>query len=313
MSLRALRIALLAALALSAFVPAVSQAKVIVGIGEQNPGMFSDPAYAHLGIKNARIVAAWDQLKYDEDREALDRWIDEAQRTGTQVMISITRSRDDSRKRIAPSVAQYKAQIKAYLKRYPFVKTYIPWNEANHCSQPLCRKPALAAKYFDTIKGLCRSCKVVAADVLDDKNMIQWIKDFKKAAKKKPTIWGIHNYVDANRFETKGTKALIKATKSGEIWFTETGGLVYRKNPSQIKFPGNVPHQAKATKYVFSKLVKLNTRIKRVYLYHWNQPGNPDAGWDSGLVDRFGKPRPAFRVVEAYLGKAKFARQAAKA
>ena len=37
----------------------------------------------------------------------------------------------------------------------------------------------------------------------------------------------------------------------GKIWFTETGGLVVRRNGSRIAFPGNKKHAAKATKQVF--------------------------------------------------------------
>ena len=49
-------------------------------------------------------------------------------------------------------------------------------------------------------------------------------------------IWGLHNYIDANRFRTRGTRALLRAVK-GDVWFTETGGLVVRRNGSTVEFP----------------------------------------------------------------------------
>ena len=49
-------------------------------------------------------------------------------------------------------------------------------------------------------------------------------------------IWGLHNYIDANRFRTTGTRSLLRAVP-GEVWFTETGGLVVRNNGSPVEFP----------------------------------------------------------------------------
>ena len=43
----------------------------------------------------------------------------------------------------------------------------------------------------------CRSCRIVAADVLDSRDMLGWIKTFKRYAPK-ARIWGLHNYKDAN-------------------------------------------------------------------------------------------------------------------
>ena len=92
---------------------------------------------------------------------------------------------------------------------------------------------------------------MVAADVLDTPTMPAWVREFRRTARNDKIIWGLHNYIDANRFRTTGTKALLKAAPKGKIWFTETGGLVVRRNRSRIAFPGNKKHAAKATKQVF--------------------------------------------------------------
>ena len=60
---------------------------------------------------------------------------------------------------------------------------------------------------------------------------------FQKAVGKRRVIWGLHNYIDANRFRTRGTKALLQAVK-GDIWFTETGGLVKRTQRLEGRAPG---------------------------------------------------------------------------
>ena len=111
-------------------------------------------------------------------------------------------------------------------------------------------------------------------------NMTSWVKAFRRAAKVEPRYWGLHNYIDANRLRTTGTRRLLKAVK-GQIWFTETGGIVSRTNRRKVTFPESAEHAAKATRFLFDDLVPLSRRITRVYLYHWNSDPGPKT-WDSG-------------------------------
>jgi hypothetical protein len=145
--------------------------------------------------------------------------------------------------------------------------------------------------------------------VLDTSDMAQWLHRFKARSRENPRIWGLHNYLDANRFRTTGTRAMLSTVK-GEIWFTETGGLVHRKNTSPIRFPDSPSHAAKATAWVLGTLARLSPRIRRIYLYHFQNQG-PEATWDSGILDPNGRPRPAFRVVQRYVAKVEKSRPAA--
>jgi hypothetical protein len=52
---------------------------------------------------------------------------------------------------------------------------------------------------------------------------------------------------------------------------------------------------AKDESFLFS-LAKKFPRITRIYHYQWQ--GVPTAGWDSGLLDQFGNPRPAYYIVQ---------------
>jgi len=105
---------------------------------------------------------------------------------------------------------------------------------------------------------------------------------------------------------------MLRAVK-GTIWFTETGGLVQRY---QRKRPGkrarwvrhSLRHAADATRHVF-RLAALSPRIRRVYLYHWMPATAKGATWDSALINRWGRPRPAYRVVRSYLLRTRAARR----
>jgi hypothetical protein len=157
------------------------------------------------------------------------------------------------------------------------------------------------AAYWRKLTRECPGCRILAAEVLDMPNMTSWVKAFRRAAKVEPRYWGIHNYIDANRLRTTGTRRLLKAVK-GQVWFTETGGIVSRTNRRKVTFPESAEHAAMATRFLFDDLIPLSRRITRVYLYHWNSEPGPKT-WDSGLIGPTGKPRPAYRVLQRVLAR----------
>ena len=281
----------------------------VVGIGEQNPVMFSSPYFKALKIKHVRVVTAWDSLRHRWSRDALDAYMLDAREAGVNVLLGFGHARSKKRKvrRHVPSVREFTKEFLKYKKRYPWQKEWLTWNEANHCGEPTCHKARRVARFFNNMRHNCYGCTVVAADVLDTPTMPAWVREFRRTARDDKVIWGLHNYIDANRFRTKGTKALLKAAPKGKIWFTETGGLVVRRNGSRIAFPGNRKHAAKATKQVF-KLARLSKRIRRVYIYHWTPQLTKLPTWDSALMDPRGKPRPAYQVLKRFIQR--FAREA---
>jgi len=294
--MRALLLGVLLAIAVAAPAQAAQRKQPpipVIGIGEQNPEMFASPYFRALGVRHARVITAWDSLRHRWSRDQLDSYMFAAHAAGVQVLLGFGHSRSKKYKvrRRVPSVRVFTREFLKYKKRYPWQKEWLTWNEANHCGEPTCHKPERVARFFNNIRHNCYGCTVVAADVLDSPTMKPWIREFRKVARSDKVIWGLHNYIDANRFRTEGTRALLKAAPKGQVWFTETGGLVVRRNGSKIAFPGNKRHAAKATKQVF-KLARLSKRIRRVYIYHWMPQRTRLPTWDSALVDPRGKPRP---------------------
>ncbi len=130
------------------------------------------------------------------------------------------------------------------------MRDYSAWNEANHTSQPTSKKPKMAARYYNAMRQDCRSCTIVAADVLDSKDMLAWVKKFKRYAPS-ARIWGLHNYKDAN--DAAGTtKLLLKAVK-GQVWLTETGGIL-RLKPSDGSRGGRKHTKGEQAKAVVARL-----------------------------------------------------------
>jgi hypothetical protein len=290
---------ILVAAALLALAPAAAHAaSPVVAVGDQHPAMFSDPHWRALHLTDTRYVAPWDVLQSRRDLAALDAYLNAANQANVRVLLSLGHARKRRLRKVLPSVAEYARTFRAIHARYPQITDFEVWNEENLCSQPTCRHPARAARYYNAIRNSCWDCRIVAADLLDTATVGTWVKAFRKVAKG-PLIWGLHNYIDANLLSLHATQRFLKLTR-GPVWFTETGGLVKRKNHSRIRFPQGIKHAVKATAWVF-KLAALSPRVKRVYFYEWMPDPNKHATWDSALVDRRGRPRPALAILRSWL------------
>ncbi len=294
-------LAVLAGALPSAASAAPTERRVPVGISDQSPATFSAALFGPLGIRYGRYVTPWNvATKPDSDpAKALDAWLEAARTAGVKPLISFEHLTTDDCPRVCtkPSDAAYRKAFRAFRAAYPDVLSISPWNEANHMAQPTYKRPDLAARYYHVVKRECPQCQVVAADVLDLKNMEAWLEAFVEAAPD-ARLWGMHNYGDANRFRTSGIETYLRTVK-GSIWLTETGAITaFTTAAGKVSFKRSDTRAAKAMTYLFDTLVPSSTRIKRVYVYNWGS--DPNNRWDTGLVDHKGKPRPVYDIVKRY-------------
>jgi hypothetical protein len=282
--------------------PVTGKLNTKIGIADQKAEVFDDENLGEMGFGYARRSVAWDALRYADQRADLDAWVKGARLMEVEPLITLARSgKTTGRLYRPPTTAQYLREFLRLRKRYPKVKTWSAWNEANMCGVGTCRKPELVARYYNLIRRNCLGCKVVAADLLDQPNMVGWVRDFRRAARVEPKYWGLHGYIDANRFQTTRTASLLKAVR-GEVWLTEIGGLVARRNRSLVKLPQGKAHAGRVTRFIFDRLARLDRRVARIYVYHWRSSTRRDS-WDSGLIGADGRPRPALAIVKRALGQ----------
>ena len=292
-------------LALFAAAPAAeAKPQYRVGMGDQSPAMFSNPSWRSLKLKRVRYIVPWDGVRHSAQRTEIDAFVAAARFRRQEILISFSARRgcfDGRYSRAArcrpPTPGAFRKAYLAFKRRYSDIRTYSPWNEANHVSQPTYRRPRLAAAYYEVVRRACPKCRIVALDVLDSSNMIGYVQQFRRHASDRARIWGIHNYADVNRRRDRMTRAMLR-TVPGEVWMTETGGLV-AFGPN---FPYSLSRAAARTRDLFRladafdrRRSGLRSRISRVYPYQWT--GVPrGARFDAGLVNPNGSPRPAFRV-----------------
>lgn len=274
-----------------------SDAPPVVGISDNKPDMFSSPLFADLGVRHARLITPYDAALTEPDR--LRAWLDGARASGIEPHVAFQHRRQDRCPELPctlPSVAEYVAAFRAFRTQHPDVRSFTPWNEANHKTQPTFRNPARAAGYYRAIRTRCGGCRVVGADVLGNDGALGWVRRFRAALKVDPILWGLHNYADVNDGGTAATDEFLNAVP-GEVWLTETGGIVgfLERNGAVIR-PFSERRARDATLRLLELMQAQRRRVTRAYVYHWST-GTEFNRFDAGLVRSDGTARPAFGVL----------------
>jgi hypothetical protein len=288
---------------------AEARVNIRVGIGDQQAGMFDQPAFARLHIRRVRYFIPWNAMRNPGLVGAADAFVWRARRAHASVFLHI--SSDDLRIKRArlPSVGAYRSQMRRLVRHFRRlgVREFGTWNEANHASQPTYRSPRRAASFFKvlwrTVKGRCPSCAVVALDVLDQPGVTRYVRRFYRSLsrryRRRASLVGIHNYGDVNRRRSTYTRSIIRTVRRYNrrttIWFTETGGIV--------KFGRAWPCSQTRARNRLRTMFRLARRFRarRLYVYNWSGAGC-SARFDAGLVNPDGSPRPGYRYLRRALG-----------
>jgi hypothetical protein len=181
----------------------------------------------------------------------------------------------------------------AFVARFPQVRTYTTWNEANHESQPVASRPELVAGYYEQLRAACPTCTIVAGDVLDSGSYINWLQRFQAATDTDPRLWGLHNYGGVTYGTTEGTDAVLRAV-SGSLWIEETGGIVVLRNGVRDTLHYDETRAAACIYRAFS-ILATRPRITRMYVYHWRSGAT--SRFDAGLARPDGSLRPSYAAM----------------
>jgi hypothetical protein len=292
--------------------PGPAGATYRIGVGEQSPQMFESPAWQQLRLHHVRYLVPWD-WEHGGSAAEVDAFMTSARLRRQRVLVTFTARRgcyaDGRYSRAAacraPSARAYRASVRAFDDRYPWVRTYSAWNEVNHISQPTFRRPRVAVRYYRALRRLRRGrgFRVMAADVLDTADMQHYLRRFLRSAPGRPRLWGLHNYQDVNHRTSADTRSMLD-TVPGEVWLTETNGIVKFGDSRQFRYSES--RAARCTRWMFrladrydSRRRGMRSKIMRLYVYNWfGAP--PGARFDAGLVDPDGTPRASYFVVQGY-------------
>ena len=93
------------------------------------------------------------------ERAELDAYLQAARAAGVRVLLGFGHSRDPLQAHTAAvGASASSASSSQFRARYPWVRDYLTWNEANHCSQPTCKQPeargAVLPRAAQALRGL---------------------------------------------------------------------------------------------------------------------------------------------------------------
>jgi hypothetical protein len=274
----------------------------LTGIGDQHTEMFTNPLWQQLHTKIVRYVAPYDAVSHSYSLGLAAAFIHAAEAQHEQVLVAFYHSEYTPTK--LPNLRSYQRDVQKFVKLFPHVRQYEAWDESNRGNEPpLFSSPSAArtAQYYQQLLRVCKGCTVIGLDVLDAyyiQPTLQYIAEFKQEIGKletiMPSIWGLHNYSDVNRLEGWRTREIVRAL-GGQVWLTETGGIV--------KFGGSFPNNrgsgltraAKVLKFMFA-VAGAESHIKRLYIYDWNG-GTASTRFDAGLTNARERPREGYVVV----------------
>lgn len=285
-------------------------ASYITGIGDEHAQMFSEPLFQQLHTKIVRYIAPYDAVIHSYSLDQAIVFIRAAEAQHEQVLVAFYHSEYTPLK--MPSVAQYKHDVEKFVRRFPYVKQYQSWDEANrgYISGVLASPSAsAAAQYYQALIRVCKGCTALGLDVLDAQDIgptLEYISEFKREIGRlrtiMPKIWGLHNYSDINRLESWRTHDLVNAL-GGQVWLTETGGIVQFGGAFPNSHGSGLTRSAKVLKYMFAVAGSI-PQIKRLYVYDWTG-GNSRTRFDAGLMNAHDQPRPGYVVICKQLHGAK--------
>jgi len=279
------------------------------GIADEGTEMFSDPLWQQLHTHITRYIAPYDTAVRGYSLMKATAWIHAAEAQHQQVLVAFYHSEYTPTR--MPSIGTYEQDTKKFMQLFPRVHLYQPWNETNrgnvrYTYEKFNSPTAVeSAKYYQALRHVCPKCTILGLDILDQNQVgptLAYVAEFKAELRHlrvpTPTLWGLHNYSDTNRFSSERTRAILGAVP-GDVWLTETGGIV--------KFGGAFPNYrgsglaraAKALGFMFA-IASSQPRIKRLYIYDWTG-GTSSTIFDSGLTDAHHRPRPGYVIVCAHL------------
>jgi hypothetical protein len=248
-----------------------------------------------LGLRHARLVVPWYAATTAPGR--VQAWLDAVAAAGLRPHVAFEHARGTrcpARPCAAPSRAAYAQAVRRFVGRFPQVRTYTTWNEANHVSQPVADRPEAVAGYYEELRAACPRCTIVAGDVLDSGTYVRWLRRFRAATTTSPRLWGLHNYSDVTYGRTTGTDAVLAAVP-GRLWIEETGGIVTLRNAAgRVTLATDEARAATAVARALA-IPRTRPRVTRLYVYQW-RAGAQDR-FDAGLARPDGSARPGLGVL----------------
>ena len=282
--------------------PHQAASRFLTGIGDEHTAMFHARLWKQLDFEITRYIVPYDVAAHRNELNEARTWIATALAAHQQILVAFYHSKQTPMG--MPSSALYRRDVAKFLRLFPKVHQYQPWNEANRGNVPhffASPNAQQSAIYYRELRSIAHHDTIVGLDLLDNPNVaptLSYVAEFKADVRGlhavMPQLWGLHNYSDTNSFQSSRTRAVLAAVP-GDLWLTETGGVVKFGTALTNVHGSGLRRAARALEYMFH-LAYISPRITRLYIYAWSGAG-PRARFDAGLMDAHGHPRQGYVAV----------------
>ena len=182
---------------------------------------------------------------------------------------------------------------------FPWVKTYAPWNEANHVSQPTAKSPKRAAEYYDVAaRAAARAARCWPPTCSTRATCTTWLQRFIRYSKNNAAASGACTTTRTSTGAVQGPDE--RAEDRPGRGLADRDRRHHEVRVPASRRPTRAPRRRRSTcsssptaSTPSSKGYK--SKLTRLYVYRWF--GEPDGTFDSGLVNPDGSQRPAFDAV----------------
>lgn len=266
----------------------------LIGLADNRPETIFDKRFERSGIRRMRVQVPFDDIARGGLRvRYLDSWLETARGHGIEPLVAFYRSARSPD--LLPSVETFRRNFRLLRRRYPWVRYFSTWDEANFPgAQPTGDSPRRTALYYRALRDECSEdrCTVITPGFRADgsAHSTWWLSEFKRHIGRGPHIWGLVAHPDVNRFGSDLTRAFLRQT-SGPVWVTEVGAVNFFGRGLRP----SIPRQTRAMHYLMEEYPRVSERIERMYVYHWRAAAG-NTQWDSALLSVDGRPRPAYRI-----------------
>ncbi|MDQ3870041.1 MAG: hypothetical protein M3301_00305, partial [Chloroflexota bacterium] len=126
----------------------------LIGLADNRPETFHDPRFRATRITRVRVNVPFDDVSRPSRRPILDAYFQTAKAAGVEPLVSFFRSYRS--RKLLPTPPQFRQHFRRFRKRYPWVRLFSTWNEANFpASQPTGLFPRRTAALYDVARREC--------------------------------------------------------------------------------------------------------------------------------------------------------------
>ena len=128
-----------------------------------------------------------------------------------------------------------------------------------------------------------------------------WVRQFARWLGFTPRLWGLHNYVEANRFKMRRLRELLRVTRGARDLADRDRRPRAARQQQPTEIPEGARHAGDVTRYIFDEHRAAQPAASRASTSTTGTRRRAKDTWDSALIAPGGRERSALYVLSRVL------------